>query len=246
MGSDKSILIEGIVINTVDYRDYDKIITVFTKDRGKLQFSARGVRKINSKNRSSIDIFIYGEYLLSKGKAYYILNQGKTIDAFRYLRTDLLKTAVAMTINMFLLNILYENNAQKEIFSLYLWTLKHLEKSRDPRMLLRYFLVKAILFLGHKPPLADCHYCGEKQGSFFYDFNDGILSCGNCRKRGFEIESQLLELYKALESDDFNYLRSQSYNKNSLEKFDYFLGKLIEDLTDKKFTGFDYLKKLIF
>ena len=67
MGSSKNILVEGIVLHSNDYKDYDKIITIFTKDFGKMQFLAKGVRKINSKNRSSIDIFTYGEYLLNKG-----------------------------------------------------------------------------------------------------------------------------------------------------------------------------------
>ena len=246
MGSSKNILVEGIVLHSNDYKDYDKIITIFTKDFGKMQFLAKGVRKINSKNRSSIDIFTYGEYLLNKGKAYYILSQGKVIESYLFLRKDLMKTAVAMTINMFLLDVVFENDPQKEIFSLYNWTLKHLEKSKDPKMLLRYFIVKGILFLGHKPPLERCNDCGEEKGIFFYDFHEGSLLCINCSNVGFQIEKELLDLYTALEKDDFSSLKTLKLTNNMLEKFDFFLSKSIENITDKKFKGFEYLKKLIF
>lgn len=242
----KSKLIEGIVIHSNDYKDADKIVTIFTKELGKLQFLARGVRKITSKNRSSIDIFTYGEYLLSKGKAYYILSQGKVINGYMFLRKDLLKTAVGMTINIFLLDVIYENDPQKEIFNLYTWTLNHLEKSSNPRMLLRYFLIKSILFLGHKPPLEECNVCGKMNEDYFYDFNEGTLICKNCGNTGFSLSRELIELYIALENDDFKNLGNIKLNNSTLEKFDFFLSKLIENITDKNFKGFDYLKKLTF
>lgn len=245
MSSIKSSLVEGIVIHTTNYKDYDKIVTIFTRDVGKIQFLAKGVRKITSKNRSSIDIFTYGEYLLSKGRAYYLLNQGKVQKSYSYLRRDLVKTAVAMTINMFLLDVIFENNPQNEIFLLYNWTLKHLENSKDPKMLFRYFIVKSILFLGHKPSLKFCCSCKDTKGDFFYDFNEGTLLCLKCGNTGFKMESEILRLYLALEKDYFAYLKNINLSDSLWEKFDFFLNKSIENIIDKKFKGFNYLKKLI-
>lgn len=246
MSREKNLLVEGIVINRTDYKDYDKIVTIFTKDKGKLQFLGRGVKKITSKNRSSVDIFTYGEFLLAKGKAYYILSQGKVINSYRYLRKDLIKTAIAMTINAFLLDILFENDSQIEIYNLYLWTLNHLEKSTDPQMLLRYFIIKSILFLGHKPSLEECNQCGEEKGIFFYNFIEGTFLCDKCSEIGFQIEKELVDLYTFLENDNFKALKTINLTKMKMEKFDFFLSKYIEIITDKNFKGFEYLKKLVF
>jgi len=241
-----TLSVEGIVILSREYKDADKSLVIFTKDRGRLSFVAKGARKLNSKNRSSTDLLVYGEYQLSKGKAYYILNQGQVIKGFMNIRKDLLKTSVAMTITVFLNDVLVDNMLQKEVFELLLWTFARLGTTKDPKFLLRYFLIKSILYLGHQPNLNSCNICRKKSGNYFFQFSEGNLICESCTKEGFFIEADLIKIYKILETDSFNQLKDFDVTKSLLEKFDYFLEKLIEHITDKKFTGFDYLKKLTF
>lgn len=246
MTSKNTLSVEGIVILSRDYKDSDKSLVIFTRDRGRLSFVARGVRKLNSKNRSSTDLLVHGEYQLSKGKAYYILNQGQVVEGFMNIRKDLLKTTVAMTMTVFLNDVLVDNMQQPEVFDLFSWTLKRLESTKDPKFLLRYFLIKSILFLGHKPDLDCCSSCGGKTSESFYQFTEGNLICANCTREGFHLDEKLIITYKYLESDDFSRLKEIELTKSLLEKLDYFLEKIIEHITDKRFSGFDYLKKLTF
>jgi DNA repair protein RecO (recombination protein O) len=241
-----TLSVEGIVILSREYKDSDKSLVIFTKDRGRLSFVAKGVRKLNSKNRSSTDLLVHGEYQLSKGKAYHILNQGQVIEGFMNIRKDLLKTTVAMTMTVFLNDVLVDNMSQSEVYDLLVWTLKRLETTKDPKFLLRYFLIKSILFLGHQPNLDFCSLCQENSRDYFFQFTEGNLVCGACTKEGFYLDSNLIQVYKILETDNFNQLKDSDMSKSVLEKLDYFLEKLIEHITDKRFTGFDYLKKLTF
>ncbi len=246
MTGKNTLSVEGIVILSREYKDADKSLVIFTKDRGRMSFVARGVRRLNSKNRSSTDLLVNGEYQLSKGKAYYILNQGQVIEGFMGIRKDLLKTSVAMTITVFLNDVLVDNMVQKEVYELLNWTFKRLGTTKDPKFLLRYFLIKSILYLGHQPRLNSCNICNKKNQNYFYQFSEGNLICENCNREGFFVESDLIKLYKILETDNFDILKTFVITKALLEKTDYFLEKLIEHITDKKFTGFDYLKKLTF
>lgn len=246
MTGKNTLSVEGIVILSREYKDSDKSLVIFTKDRGRLSFVAKGVRKLNSKNRSSTDLLVHGEYQLSKGKAYYILNQGQVIEGFMNIRRDLLKTTVAMTITVFLNDVLVENMSQMEVYELLVWTLNRLETTKDPKFLLRYFLIKCILYLGYQPNLDYCSVCNKSNQDYFFQFNEGNLVCGNCTKEGFYMDSNLIRLYRILETDGFNQLKFFDMNKSLLEKLDYFLEKMIEHIIDKRFTGFDYLKKLTF
>ena len=72
MREERSLTVSGFVIANREYRDMDRSVTVFTKDLGKFSFVARGVRKITSKNRSSTDLFVHGEYFLNRGKKVQI------------------------------------------------------------------------------------------------------------------------------------------------------------------------------
>lgn len=246
MDDKKSLALEGIVILSREYRDADRSVTLFTRERGKFSFVARGVRKLTSKNRSSTDLFIQGEYLLSRGKAYYVLNQGKILESSFHVRKDLVRSSIAMTMASFLNEVLVENVAQPEVYELFRWSLHHLEESRDPMFLLRYFLIKSILFLGHKPVLDGCSRCGETEGEFSFQFADGTLICTRCSQEGFRLEERLIALYVGLEQDDFTLLRKGTFTRAELEKFDFFLEKLVEHVIDRRFNGFEYLKKLTF
>ncbi len=246
MTNKNTLSVEGIVILSREYKDADKSLVIFTKDRGRLSFVAKGVRKLNSKNRSSTDLLVHGEYQFSKGKAYYILNQGQVLEGFMNIRRDLLKTTVAMTMTVFLNDVLVDNMSQGEVYELLLWTLRRLETTKDPKFLLRYFLIKSILFLGHQPNLDFCNVCQKKNRDYFFQFSEGNLVCCDCTKEGFYLDTNLVKVYKILETDSFNQLRDTDMSKSVLEKLDYFLEKMIEHITDKRFTGFDYLKKLTF
>lgn len=246
MTTKNTLSVEGIVILSREYKDADKSLVIFTKDRGRLSFVAKGVRKLNSKNRSSTDLLVHGEYQLSCGKAYYILNQGQVIKGFMNIRKDLLKTTVAMTMTVFLNDVLVDNMSQGEVYELLIWTLKRLETTKDPKFLLRYFLIKSILFLGHQPSLDSCNECNKTNTNYFFQFSEGNLVCEDCTKVGFYVDSNLIKIYKCLETDSFDQLKDVDMSKAILEKLDYFLEKIIEHITDKRFTGFDYLKKLTF
>ncbi|WP_342252250.1 DNA repair protein RecO [Spiroplasma endosymbiont of Amphibalanus improvisus] len=56
--------IDAIVISNYDYDDYAQVITVFSKQKGKLSFYANGVRKLNSKNKYSVGLFNLSEFEL--------------------------------------------------------------------------------------------------------------------------------------------------------------------------------------
>ena len=89
-------MVSGIIIGNHVYKENDKSVILFSKEVGKMSFVARGVRKLTSKNKSSTDLFVYGNYHLIKGIAYQILTQGKVIDSFLCLRKDLDKMGTAL------------------------------------------------------------------------------------------------------------------------------------------------------
>ena len=113
-------------------------------------------------------------------------------------------------------------------------------------MLLRYFMIKALDFLGHSPDIGACQDCGSTQGPGYYSLDEGHLYCTDCGKEGFYLEEKILEAYRGLSANDFSRLKSLSFSRAEEEKLDFFLEKQVEGIIEKRFTGFDYLKKLTF
>ncbi len=55
--------VQGIVIRSMDYGEGNKIITLFTRELGKMSVVARGAKKVKSRYGSSAQLFTYGDYL---------------------------------------------------------------------------------------------------------------------------------------------------------------------------------------
>ena len=70
----KDIKVNGIIINVKDSKDYDKILTILTKELGKITVYSFGSRRKNSKNLSITDLFIMAEFEIKLVKSNYNLS----------------------------------------------------------------------------------------------------------------------------------------------------------------------------
>ena len=58
----------GLVLREVEYKDADKLLTVLTRDRGKLTVRARGVRSRSSRLKSGCQLLAYSEFTLFENR----------------------------------------------------------------------------------------------------------------------------------------------------------------------------------
>ena len=84
---------EGIVIRTVDYGESAKIVTVYTKEIGKITLMARGAKKPLSKLTGITQMFHHGIYLFHAGSGMGTLQQGESIRRYRKIHEDIFLTA---------------------------------------------------------------------------------------------------------------------------------------------------------
>lgn len=86
---------EGIILKRRNVGEADRILTLFTKDRGKLQIKAMGVRKISSKRSSHIEPLNHVHLSLHLGRHAPILTEVTTIEHFEDIKNDLRRIGVA-------------------------------------------------------------------------------------------------------------------------------------------------------
>ena len=82
--------VKGVILKTMDYKERDKIIWLFTESHGKISVICKGVRSQKSKYQSLVRPILYGEFLLFKGSGtMYSLNEGMAINSFSSLSSSL-------------------------------------------------------------------------------------------------------------------------------------------------------------
>ena len=72
----------AVVLSAKSYSEADKIITVFSKDFGKLTLMAKGVKRLKSRKRGSLEVFSNIKFFAHKGRGMPVVTEVEIIDNF--------------------------------------------------------------------------------------------------------------------------------------------------------------------
>jgi len=122
----RHIKTEGIVIKRRNYNEADRMLTVFTKDLGKLQIKAKGVRRITSRRSSHIELLNHSRISLYKAHSIPVLTEIETIHGFENIKDDLYKVGFAYHICELIDGLCPENQENPAVFDLLSSTLHRL------------------------------------------------------------------------------------------------------------------------
>lgn len=109
---------EGIILKRKNFGEADRLITVLTKDHGKLQLKASGVRKITSRRASHIELLNHVMLSIHKGNAAPILTEAISIESYSDIKSDLRRVGLAYHICEIIDALCAENQEQRGIFFL--------------------------------------------------------------------------------------------------------------------------------
>ena len=175
---------EAVVLRSVKYSEHDKILTLLTKDAGKMSVMAKGVQSPKSRYLASSQIYAVSEYILSsspKGGMPYVVS-AELIDGFSALSKNIVNMACAgcltETADMFLI----EKQEEGTAYRLLTYALKLLSISDESRALMVTLscMLKFLGIYGAAPGLSLCTVCSSVQERYFFDFEHGGIVCPDC------------------------------------------------------------------
>lgn len=193
-------LVDAIVLRHVDYADSDRIVTVFSRERGRLEGRARGVRKSAKRFAGHLDLFTRGRLSFQEGRGAPRLDGAEVTDAYLGVRADLDRLAWAGALAELALKLYGEAEAHPQAFDALVTALEHLDKAPELRPGLLHLLELRLLEeAGLRPHLDDCVGCGAEVGSgpaFVFHVARGGALCDHCvgADGGVEVEVGTLKL----------------------------------------------------
>ncbi len=171
---------DGVVLRTRNLGEADKIVTVYTKTKGKVVAVARGARRIRNRLLSSTQMFTHGRYLFFDGKTLDTLCQGEIVLSFQPLRDDLDKMAYAMYLCELVDVFVEEGEPSPEIFVLLINSLKMVNEGQV-LLALRRFELRLMKCLGYHPEMHHCISCGTEPEAIIYFSKEGGIVCSHCK-----------------------------------------------------------------
>lgn len=107
---------EGIVLKRKNYRESDRMITILTKEFGKIRTIAKGVRKISSRRAGHLEIFTQAKFGLYEGRGFDYITEATAIDQYEAFRYDLGKASFAYYLCELADFLIPERQEQTEIY----------------------------------------------------------------------------------------------------------------------------------
>jgi DNA repair protein RecO (recombination protein O) len=198
----RSFRVEAVIIKHHDSGEADRIVTLFSREQGKLRAVARGVRKIRSRRAGHLEPFTHVSLQLAKSKTLPIVTQAETIEAHLALRDDLTLLGYASYIAELLDKFTYEEGEHIALFNLFRLSLTRLTKTgADPLLALRYYEIRLLDLTGFRPDLTQCVLCGEQikaENQYFSAANGGVVcpSCGRGREGVLPVTQEALRFLR--------------------------------------------------
>ncbi len=175
--------VKGLVIRTVDLKESDRLITIFTDELGVVSALARGARSLKSRQMSSTMQFCYSSFILYKKGDNYWIREAELIESFFGIRNSIEGLALAAYIAD-VLNDVTVAESEKELLRLSLNSLYAIsEQKHSLDKIKAAFEIRAAAILGFMPDVIACSACGEKSGDFLFNIMGGYLNCYSCKEK---------------------------------------------------------------
>lgn len=183
--------LRGIVLSTYDYSDSSRIVNLYTLERGRLSFMAKGAKRNKSKFLNLTQAYVEGSFNLVEGKSMYYIKDGLIDNAHLGLRKSIGRLTCASFATE-LINMVAISQADSDLFYLLSSVLTALEEGLEESLLriIGAYLFKLASFLGFRPTLASCIVCGKRPEDFALNIPAGGLLCEDHRDSGTRLLSR--------------------------------------------------------
>ena len=177
----------GIVLNSYNFSESDKILNIYTKENGLVRAICKGTRKPTSRFSGRADQLSCSFFHLAKGKNLDIVSECEQINSFSYLRKDLTRLTYGVLFLEVVNSFAHEQESESaHVYDLLYTSLEKLQVVDNPELFSISFLIEFLSIHGFSPQLETCVSCSQEivksspETTYPYSSILGGLLCKNC------------------------------------------------------------------
>ena len=225
---------EAIILDTIRWKESSKIVTLFSREWGIIKVIARGVYRNKSAFAGKLESLNRIKAIINSrpSRSLQILTEVDTVDSFNDIRLDLDRLLYALAILELIHQTIRESHSDTVFFDFTVVLLDAIKSTNNPAIILIYFMLKLVSFLGFKPNFDRCQVCENEPSSeyAFLSMENGTIYCHDC--------AEGTALLRKIELKDLITLKQlQKYHHRKISKFE------LNDLPTQHFINLliDYL-----
>lgn len=153
--------IEGVVLRRRNLGEADRLVTVLTRDRGKITIVARGARRPRSRLGGRLEPSTRVRALVAEGRTLDVISQVEVLEANAALRRDLERLGVVSVVLEMADRALADRHPHPDVYRLVLAALD-LARESPVAVIWPWFAARLLVLLGHRPSVTRCPVCGRR------------------------------------------------------------------------------------
>lgn len=243
---------KGLVVGETQINEGDKMLTIYTDNFGIISAKAPGAKSLKRKDMAGINMFAFGEYILTQSKSGYTVRECNIITHFFNIKKDL----HALGVGCYILDCVrltgMPDLPDTDVLRLTLNSLYALSEGiKDPYLIKAVFEIKLCGILGVVPEPHICGFCYEEidcEKDVYYDFYNCVFLCENCfdseNTSVLKLEKNIYKCVKFIINSSLKDFLKFNLSDNYKSEFFSFAEKLFVNQLEFTPKTLTYLKSL--
>ncbi|SNB46714.1 DNA repair protein RecO [Geobacter sp. DSM 9736] len=234
---------EAVVLRLSDYRESDKLVTLFCREHGKIRGIARGAKRSARRFGGTLELFARINVQLVLREGLSSVREADALTVYPQIRDDLPKIGCAGYACELVDALLPEGLPNPRLYRLLIAYLERLEIAEADGTDRRFFEINLLNILGYRPALDNCSGCGtDLVASAARLGGNGAILCGRCSTGGRLLSSETLTLLgRALRTGRFGVV---AFSPSSLEEAGRLLDAAIAAHLGRPLRSLAFLREL--
>ncbi len=188
MSSEKT---EAVVIRLADFSESSRVVTLFSRDWGKVSAVAKGARRLKGPFEAALDLLAVCRivFIRKSSSSLDILTEAQLISRFRPQGRNLNRFYGGYYLAELLSSLTEDYDPHLVLYDEAVQTLSRLAADEDPKLALLRFELVVLREIGQLPAFDLCVVCGQETsqgGPFGFWVSQGGLICPKCQKQEYQ------------------------------------------------------------
>lgn len=249
MARDRTYRSEAIVLRRSNFGEADRMLTLYTKEFGKIRALAKGARKPQTRKTGHVELFMRTNFMFARGKNIDIITQAELVEPYQQLRTDLVRMTYASYAVELIDQLTAEADRDSQKYNLLADALAWFAVAGDLMLTARYYELRLLSVAGFQPQLFHCVSRGEsiEEQDQFFSAEAGGLLCPDCRQvdpRARSISAPAVKVLRYLQSRDWETVKVLQLRGQLNRELESLMHYYVSYILERSLKSVDFLRRL--
>lgn len=245
----RSQRVEAIVLKHSDFGEADRLLTLYSREQGKLRALAKGARKPGSRKGGHLEPFSRVRLLLGKGRELAVVSQAEAVETNSALTENLEALGYASYVVELLDRFSGEHDENAALYRLLRDTLQRLAAGDELQLAVRYYEVRLLDQVGFRPELLTCLICQKeiKPEDQYFSFDlGGVLSpdCGRGNREARPISLGALKMLRHLQRSSYEEARKAKPSASVQAELETLMNAYLTYLLERALNSPKFLRRV--